>query len=76
MNEEEVESHFIIIGNEDMFIKLKNNQINEFFMDCIYSVVPPSIYKYKLIVLCGYMKNIKNFIICFYFINKRKYIYI
>ena len=59
-NEDQVESHFIVIGNENILINLKNNQINEFFMDCTYSAIPPSIYKYKLMVLCGYMKNIKK----------------
>ena len=47
-----------------MLKNLSNNLIEEFFMDCTYSAVPPSIYKYKLMVLCGYEKNIKKALLC------------
>ena len=47
-----------------MLKNLSNNLIEEFFMDCTYSAVPPSIYKYKLMVLCGYEKNIKKTLLC------------
>ena len=37
-----------------MLNSLQNNLIEEFFMDATYSCVPPSINKFKLLVLCGY----------------------
>lgn len=45
---------FIIISTQEMLNNLQNNLIDEFFMDATYSCVPPSIIKFKLLVLCGY----------------------
>ena len=36
-----------------MLSQLSNNSIDQFFMDCTYKVVPPNIYRYKLMVIWG-----------------------
>lgn len=54
------EDHFIIIENKKIFSNMKNNIINQYFMDCTYSAVPPSIYKYKLMVIYSYNLVIKK----------------
>ena len=41
--------HFILIGTDDILANLKDNLMDQYFMDCTYSAVPPSIYKYKLL---------------------------
>ena len=56
--------HFIIIGNSVLFSNLKDNLINQFFMDCTYSAVPPSINKYKLLVICGYNQSKNKTVLC------------
>ena len=56
--------HFIIIGNSELFSNLKDNLINQFFMDCTYSAVPPSINKYKLLVICGYNSSKNKTVLC------------
>ena len=54
-NEEgEIEKNkFILIANEEM-LKLKNNLIEEYFIDATYSCVPPSKPKFKLLVVSGF----------------------
>ena len=44
----------IIIARDDMLSDLKNNQINEFFMDCTYKMVPQNKNNFRLMMLCGY----------------------
>ena len=63
-NEEEKEGHFIIIGNKEIFSNMKNNVINQYFMDCTYSAVPPSIYKYKLMVIYRCNPAIDKTVLC------------
>ena len=46
---------FIIIAVNEMLSNLKDNIIEEFFIDATYSCVPPNIHKFKLIVLIGYI---------------------
>ncbi len=55
-NEEgEIEKNkFILIANEEMLNTLKNNLIEEYFIDATYSCVPPSKPKFKLLVLSGF----------------------
>ena len=43
-----------------MLKNLKNNLINEYFMDCTYKCVPHSIYKFKLMVLIGFELLVKK----------------
>lgn len=43
----------IIIATNNMLSNLKNNQINEFFMDCTYKIVPNK-NNFRLMVICGY----------------------
>ena len=52
----------IIIAKETMLNSLKNNQINQFFMDCTYKMVPPNKNK-----LNNYFKKISFFIFIFFF---------
>ena len=53
--EDEIEKNkFILIANEEMVNTLKNNLIEEFFIDATYSCVPSSKPKFKLIVISGY----------------------
>ena len=51
------QDHFILLGTINIFANLKDNLINQYFMDCTYSAVPSSIYKYKLLVICGYNQS-------------------
>ena len=36
-----------------MLNNLSNNMIDQFYIDCTYSTVPPSIYKFKLMAISG-----------------------
>jgi len=54
---------FIIIGNETILCNLKNNNINQYFMDCTYKAVPPNIYKLRLMVISGFDFNLKKTIL-------------
>ena len=54
---------FILIGNDDILINLKNNNINQFFMDCTYKAVPPNIFNLKLMIIRGFDVNLKKTIL-------------
>lgn len=43
----------------NILFQLSNNNIDQFFMDYTYKVLPPNIYRFKLIVICG-IDLIKN----------------
>lgn len=47
-----------------MLSQLKNNYIDQFFMNCIYKAFPPNICNFKLMVICGIDSNINKTIIC------------
>ena len=47
-------------------MNLYGNLINQYFMDCLYSAVTLSIYKYKLLVLCGCNKLIDKTVLCYF----------
>ena len=67
------EYKFVIIGNDNMLKNLKNNLINEYFMDCTYKCVPHSIYKFKLMVLSGFEYiSRKTCICCFILLMNEK----
>ena len=51
---------FILIGNKNRYNNIKDNQINQFFFDCTYKMVPPNVHKFKLMVLIGYNIQKKN----------------
>ena len=55
---------YIIIGNDDILTNLKNNNINQYFMDCTYKVFPPNIYKLRLMVISGFNFNLKKTVLC------------
>ena len=38
--------------------------INQYLMDCTYSAVPPSIHKYRLMVICRYNLSINKTVLC------------
>ena len=71
---EKEELKFIIITNNKMLDNLKNNLIEEYFIDATYSCVSLNIHKFKLIVLIGYdIENISINICCFILIMNEKY---
>ena len=49
-----------------MYNNLKDNQINQFFFDCTYKLVPPNKNRFRLMVLCGYNSNIKKTKLCLF----------
>ena len=51
------EFKFFIICTIEMLNNLSNNMIDRFYMDCTYSTVPPSIYKFKLMATSGHNYN-------------------
>ena len=53
-NNETEKLKFIIIANKDMLLNLKNNLIDEFFIDTTYSCVPPSVHNFKLFIINGF----------------------
>ena len=56
-----------------MLKNLKNNLINEYFMDCTYKCVPHSIYKFKLMVLSAFEYiSRKTCICCFILLMNEK----
>lgn len=61
---------FIIIANDQMLAQIKNNFVDQFFVDCTYRAVPPNIYKYRLMLIVGFDSNKKNSIKQFYLIKK------
>ena len=64
----------ILIGNENMFNNLKDNQINQYFFDCTYKMVPPNKHKFKLMVLIGYNLQ-KTTVLCLFVLiaNEKEY---
>ena len=56
------------MGNQEMLSNLKNNMINQCFMDCIYNdAIPSSLYKFRLMVICGYEHYIDKTVLCGFF---------
>ena len=55
-----------------MFSNLKNNMINQYFMDCKYSAVPPSVHKYRLMVICGYNHSTDKTVLCGFIVIHRE----
>ena len=55
---------------------MQNNLITEFFMECKYSAVPPSLYKYKLMILRGYDKHTEKTELCCFILLCNEDIYI
>ena len=57
-----------------MLNNLSFNLIEQFFMDCTYSTVPPSINKFKLMILSGYDINNNKTLLCAFILlmNERK----
>ena len=51
--------NLLLIATEKVLKNLSNTMIEQYFMDCTYKTVPPSIYKFKLMVISGheYSKN-------------------
>ena len=73
-NNETEKLKFIIIANKDMLLNLKNNLIDEFFIDTTYSCVPPSVHNFKLFVINGFEFESKKTDICsFILIMNEKY---
>ena len=66
------EDNFILIGKKEMFFNLKNNMINQYFMDCTYSAVPPSVHKYRLMVICGYNHSTDKTVLCAFILIHRE----
>ena len=64
--------NFIIIANDQMLAQIKNNFVDQFFMDCTYRAVLPNIYKCRLMLIVGFDSNKKNSIMQFYLIKKWK----
>ena len=58
------EDNFILIGNQEMLSNLKNNMINQYFMDCTFSEDPLSVHKYRLMVICGYNHSTDKTVLC------------
>lgn len=57
-----------------MIDNLKNNLIEEYFMDATYLYVPPNVHKFKLLVLSGYyIDNKSTNIYCFILVMNEKY---
>ena len=57
-----------------MLANLKNNQINEFFMDCTYKMIPPNKNNFRLMAICGYDTQKKNFLCLFaFFMNEKEF---
>ena len=56
----------IIIATNKMLSNLKNNQINEYFMDCTYKMVPPNKNNFRLMVICGYDTQKRKTCLCLF----------
>ena len=58
-----------------MLNNLTSNLTEQYLMDNIYSTVPPSIYKFKLMVLSGHDINNNKTVLCAFILlmNERKY---
>ena len=69
------EFKFVIIATKEMLNNLSSNIIEQFFMDCTYSTVPPSIYKFKLMVISGYNFNNNKTLLCAFILlmNEKKF---
>ena len=63
--EKKISTLFIII-NIIMLQNLKNNNIKQFFGDCTYKCIPPTISKYKLYVISGFNLKERKIHICAY----------
>lgn len=49
-----------------MYKNLKDNQINQFFFDCTYKMVPSNKNKFKLIILSGFNIVSKKKVLCLF----------
>ena len=49
-----------------MLNNLKDNLINEYFMDCTYKIVPPNNNNFKLMVLSGYNSTKNKTMLCLF----------
>ena len=58
------EYKFIIIATESQIRNLKNNLIDEYFMDTTYKCVPKTIYNFKLMAIISYDFNYKKTELC------------
>jgi len=58
------EFKFVIIGIIEILNNLSNNMIDQFYMDCTYSTLPPSIYKFKLMAISGHSYNDNTTVLC------------
>ena len=63
--EKKVSTLFIIM-NKIMINNIKNKNIQQFFTDITYHCIPPTIRKYKLIVVSGFNLKEKRVYICSY----------
>ena len=74
-NKDKINSTLFIIMNKIMISNIKNNNIQQFFTDITYHCIPPTIRKYKLIVLSGFNLRDKKVHICSYgLIPDEKYV--
>ena len=64
-----------MIANDKMINNIKDNQINQFFFDCTFKIVPPKKHKFKLMVLCGFNTLLKKTVLCSFFLitNEKEY---
>ena len=58
-----------------MLDNLKDNLINEYFMDCTYKIVPPNSNNFKLMVLSGYNSSKNKTMLCLFALitNEKEY---
>jgi hypothetical protein len=52
-NNDNKEYKMILFDNNKMYLNLKNNKTNQYFMDCTYKIVPPNKNNFRLMVLSG-----------------------
>lgn len=73
--EKKNELKFVIIGAKEMIKNLSNNLIDQFYMDCTYSTVPPSIFKFKLMAISGHDCHNNTTVLCVFILlmNEKKY---
>ena len=57
-----------------MILNLSNNMIEQYYMDCTYKCVPPSIYKFKLMVISGIDISANKIVLCLFVLlmNEKK----
>lgn len=67
--------NLLLIATEKMFKYLSNTMIEQYFMDCTYKTVPPSIYKFKLMVISGHEYSKNKTLLCAFILlmNEKKF---